>query len=277
MNTSTAINTLEAQNNASQQQPFLPPRLGLNHLPLTNPRTYYRSKVWTATTGVNTLVTAAASLLTSAANLRDTTYPLGLPDLYQDLVHEIRAFETQAQMQGYRSDLILVTRYILCATLDEIILNTAWGTMNHWQRHTLLATFHGEEWGGERFFLILERLSADVVLHLDVLELIYLCLSLGFTGKYRLLENGYTELNKVTEELYQCIRWQRGDIKKELLLREDKTNERGMSSENEPIPIWTLCTIVGFILITLYIVFNILLGSHASPLYQQLNSLLHHG
>lgn len=241
---------------------------GLTHLPLTNPRAYYRSKVFSATTGINPLVNAAACLLTTITHLRETTYLGDVNQLSQELIHEIKAFETQAQTQNYRSELILVARYILCATLDESILMSPWGRQSDWGNYKLLSTFHSEEWGGERFFLILERLSTDYALHIDVLELIYLCLNLGFTGKFQLIHNGQIDLHKISENLYQSIRWQRGDLKKELLL-EEITTEINPVTVSSPLPLWLIGIFILMIVLTLYVAFNFMLGSNTNSLYQQ--------
>lgn len=265
------MNSAELQNSELFHQPALVSQPGLSHRPLASPRAYYRSKKVTVHTGINPLIAAAASLITTAADLRILPDFSNAYDLYQELVHEIKAFETQAQSQGYRSEIILVARYILCTTLDEIILNTPGDKQSEWYKHKLLTTFHGEDWGGERFFLILERLSADVALHIDILELIYLCLNLGYSGKYQIIENGHTELEDLTDNLYQNIRWQRGEIKKELLL------QNYLASPNEkktPVSLWLFVVFTLIILLTVYLIFNFMLGTNTETLYQQFNNFL---
>lgn len=266
------MNSAETENSKLFHQPVLGARTDLNHVPLASPRTYYRSKKVTVTTGINPLVAAAASLLTAAADLRALPSIPNAYELYQELVHEIKAFETQSQSQSYRSEIILVARYILCTTLDEVILNTPWGKQSDWYQYKLLTTFHGEDWGGERFFLILERLSADIALHIDILELIYLCLNLGYTGKYQILENSHAELENVTDTLYQSIRWQRGEIKKDLLLQEQALPT--VREKTPLIPLWLFLVCIFMILLSVYIIFNFMLGSNSNTLYQQLNNFL---
>lgn len=246
----------------------------LNHRPLTNPRAYYRSKVYSAQTGINPLVVSATTLLSSCAYLRDLSYCDDARTLYQELIHEVKAFEAQAQRLGYRSELILVSRYILCSTLDEMILHSPWGAQSDWQHHKLLNTFHNEDWGGERFFLIAERLSADPHLHVDVLELIYLCLSLGYLGKYRNIENGENLLNHIVDTLYQSIRWQRGDIKKELFIADTTSTTLAVNTAADAFPTWLLMIFSLLFLCTLYIGFDVTLSSATNPIYQQFSQLL---
>ncbi|MBT2372289.1 type IVB secretion system protein IcmH/DotU [Pseudomonas fluorescens] len=44
-----------------------------------------------------------------------------------------------------------------------------------------------------------------------MLELMYLCLSLGFEGKYRVVERGVLQLEGIRDALYRQIRHVRGD------------------------------------------------------------------
>jgi type VI secretion system protein ImpK len=64
-------------------------------------------------------------------------------------------------------------------------LNTPWGASGSWQARTLISSFHRNTDDGQQFFDILERLRKDPARFLPVIELMYLCLSLGFIGPYR--------------------------------------------------------------------------------------------
>jgi type IV/VI secretion system ImpK/VasF family protein len=55
---------------------------------------------------------------------------------------------------------------------------------------SLTSRFHNEVTGGERFFTILEQMQQDPGRHAEVIELMYLCTSLGFEGRYRVLGRG---------------------------------------------------------------------------------------
>ena len=48
-----------------------------------------------------------------------------------------------------------------CApALDEAVLSTPWGAQSEWAQQTLLVALHREAWGGEKFFEMLDRISA---------------------------------------------------------------------------------------------------------------------
>jgi len=254
--------------------------VALSHAPLTGPQAYYRSKLISSFSGTNPLTASAAALLIFIVQFQTTYTYFDSNQTYQDLIHEIRAFEAQVHTQGYRSEIILLARYILCSALDEIILTSAWGEQSQWYKHKLLTTFHGEDWGGERFFTILERLSADPAIHVDLLELIYICLSLGYLGKYRLIDNSQLELDEIIEKLYQSIRWQRGDVRKELAISEQpihklpEVTQEILNNNSQPLPIWLLGIFTVMLMLTLYAGFNFMLNSSITPVYQQLTSIL---
>ncbi len=230
----------------------------LSRAPLSHPQSYYRSKVYTATLGINPLIAAASTLFTLAAKLRESEAYTDINGLYQQLTHEIRAFENNAQAQKYRSDIILVARYVLCALLDEIILNTSWGKISNWERHKLLITFHSEQNGDERFFAILDRIIEDPALHIDLLELLYLCLNYGFEGKYRYQENGRAMLETIIDRLFERIRYQRGDIKKDFttLQKPAPQTKTVQVHKKAHTPLWLIFTSMCAAMLMVYGGFN---------------------
>ena len=127
----------------------------------------------------------------------------------------VRAFETQGRAAGYDDEQLGAARYCLCTFIDEAISGTPWGA-GVWGVRSLLVTFHNEASGGERFFLILQRLAQNPAANVDVLELIYVMLCLGFEGRYRLIDGGRSQLDTIRERLEQMIRAQRGAFERAL-------------------------------------------------------------
>ena len=79
----------------------------------------------------------------------------------------------------------IVARYVLCTFVDSAVLNTPWGAQGDWAGQSLLVIFHKEVSGGEKFFSILDRLRSNPSRYIDLIELVYVCLALGYEGKYR--------------------------------------------------------------------------------------------
>lgn len=166
--------------------------------------------------GLNPLVTAASTLLSEVVRLKHSHEGEELHALNQRLAGELKLFEHRALHEGVESSQVMAARYVLCTVLDEAVVTTPWGNESEWARISLLSSFHNETFGGEKFFQLLERLSRNPVKHLPMLELMYLCLSLGFEGKYRVLPRGMLELEAVRDSLYRQIRQLRGDVPREV-------------------------------------------------------------
>ncbi len=181
------------------------PSAVLNRTPIVGAHSYYRSQIFITQTDINPLIAAAEPLLAVSNKLKLLEHDAESNRLQLSIIHEINAFETNAQNRGYRAETILIARYVLCAALDETLECTPWGQTGKWSKQQLINSYQREESTAERFFLILERLCEEPAQHIDLLELIYLCLSLGFEGKFRQQAKGKIELDKIIDNLYQLI------------------------------------------------------------------------
>ena len=152
----------------------------------------------------------------------------------------MREFEQCARAKGLTDPVVLPARYVLCALVDESVLDTPWGSQSVWAKQGLLISFHNETWGGEKFYDALDRLLAYPSGNLHLLELMYLCLALGFEGRYRVRDGGRDQLERVREQLFQTIRTQRGDPEREL-----SPHWRGITPRRDPLihqlPLWVFC------------------------------------
>lgn len=159
----------------------------------------------------NTLVAAAWELLSQVVQLKVSAGRDSLQALNDQLSAGISAFETHALHLGAENSQVMSARYVLCSVIDEAVVTTPWGSRSDWSKRSLLSRFHNETFGGEKFFQLLERLSRDPVKHVAMLELMYLCLALGFEGKYRVMERGRAQLETVHDAVYRQIRHVRGE------------------------------------------------------------------
>jgi type VI secretion system protein ImpK len=159
--------------------------------------------------GLNPLIEAAAPLLQLLGRLRNTYSQPDPGDLRERTIQQIRAFEQASRDGGVPIDQLRPAHYALCAALDDVVLNTPWGSSGGWAARSLVSTFHQEVRGGERYFDLLGQLRQNPGTFLPVLELMYLCLSLGFQGRYRLSPRGPGELDRLREDLYTIITRQR--------------------------------------------------------------------
>ena len=152
----------------------------------------------------------------------------------------------------------MAARYCLCTVLDETAAQTPWGGSGAWSKHSLLVAFHNETWGGEKFFQLLAKLSQSAAQHANLLEMMYYCICLGFEGRYKIVNNGRSQLESLRARLAEIIRSNKKEYPRAL-----SSNWRGTEVAGpriwSVIPVWVslLCALViGFIVYSLFM-FNL--------------------
>jgi type VI secretion system protein ImpK len=222
--------------------------------------------------GLNPLVRAANPLLGLVPPLRRMASHPDVEALRMQLIQAIKSFEASAKAAHVEHDQIAAARYALCTLLDETISSTPWGGGGVWASRSLLVAFHNEAFGGEKFFLILQKLSQSPKANVDALELMYLCLALGLEGRYRVIDNGRSQLDALRERLQQLIAQQRAPVEAEL-----SPHWKGATGQGEPlwrmVPVWIMAAAAAVILIVLQIFLGHRLGSASDPVFANLLSM----
>jgi type VI secretion system protein ImpK len=217
-----------------------------------------------AAMGAIPLVQAAVPLLALAGRLRGQIANADIENLRRQAIQEIRTFEERARRAEIAAEDVLAARYALCTVIDEAVLNTPWGAQSDWSTQSLLVTFHREAAGGEKFFQILDRVSGEPQRYLALLELLYVCLALGFEGKYRLDDRGAGRLAEVRETLYRRIEGVRDSVEPELSPRWKGVEDR-RNAVLRFVPLWVVAAACAVLLIGAYIYFDTKLASVAEP------------
>lgn len=215
-------NALDNVKNLSSPSPLLLPSRIVAHHPRA---------------GLNPLADAASYLFTMLGKLKHMETYRQLNNLQKKLIQEISLFQESIKHPSYNSEYLLVCRYIICATFDDIIANTTWGSQGQWEHYSLLAAFDQDPHHQQKFFTILERALKEPAHYIDLMELMFFCLSLGYKGQYRSTEYNQHQLEQITDNLYKHIRIFRGHFIKTLSplpLKPAKSTGK-TSSQGEPI------------------------------------------
>jgi type VI secretion system protein ImpK len=221
--------------------------------------------------GLNPLIEAAAPLLQLLGRLRNTYSQPDPGDLRERAIQQIRAFEQAARDGGVPMDQLRPAHYALCASLDDVVLNTPWGSAGAWAARSLVSSFHQEVRSGERFFDLLGQLRQNPGTFLPVLELMYLCLSLGFQGRYRLSPRGPGELDRLREDLYAIIVRQRQAADPALA-----PHWQGVQAPYKParavVPTWVMAAAALAVIGGLFVWFSTGLNAASDDLFAQLQT-----
>ncbi|GAB2511402.1 type IVB secretion system protein IcmH/DotU [Microbulbifer agarilyticus] len=221
---------------------------------------------------LNPLISAASNLLGAIVKLRTTMNHKNVPDLHKRLTREIQSFEREAKQLSLPQETVLTARYLLCSVVDEVVLSTPWGTASGWSQHSLLSLFHKETSGGEKCFLILQRTLEAPGAHIELLELFYLCLSLGFQGKYRLVKRGYEQLDQIRDNLYRTIEQHRPIMERDLSPRWQGSVQR-KTRLIQYVPLWVIASVVFGVLAATFSAYRWWLFQSATPVATEIQAM----
>ena len=143
------------------------------------------------------MLAAAMPLLHLLALVRDLTRHPDPRDLRERAVRALRDFELRARNAGVPHELVRPAHYALCASIDDAVLNTPWGGASDWAKRRLVPTLHGESGDEDRFYDLLARLKRDPAKFMPAIEIMYLCLSLGYRGHFRQASQGSAEFERL--------------------------------------------------------------------------------
>ena len=117
---------------------------------------------------MNPLNAAASTLFSLVARIRNRAQHSNPDALRQSVVNEIRAFGNAAQQVGVPVQSIRAARYAICATIDDVVLNTPWGGQSIWAQQSMVGTFHKETHGGDRFYDLLSSIEKAPSQNIDL-------------------------------------------------------------------------------------------------------------
>lgn len=223
-------------------------------------------------TGVNPLARAASALLALPHQLLSIVSHQDTEGLRNQVLAEIKTFENNARTMGIDTDTTYACRYVLCTFIDEAVLNTIWGSSSSWAHQSLLSTLHNETSGGEKFFVILDKLLRDPNANLDLIELMFICISLGFKGSYAVMDRGQERLEELRNVVFEHIRRRRGEFPQELSPHWQSQSGKRISMRNY-IPLWVVAAVAGALLLVVFTGFSLVLNETSEPVYQGLENI----
>jgi type VI secretion system protein ImpK len=195
-------------------------------------------------------VSAASQLLIVVAHLRDSVSQADVSSLRKEMAEQLRRFEEKTLRLGARAGDVSAARYALCSLVDETVMTTPWGASSGWSANSLLYELHGETWGGEKVFAMLERIRGEPAKYLGLLKLMEMCLLLGFEGKYRVLDGGREQIASLRAEIGRLLRQHARPSPSEL-----SPAWRGVAQSRtlrRYVPLWVVFAVAGAIVVCAY-------------------------
>ncbi len=222
--------------------------------------------------GVPTVVKSGAPLLNLAHALRHAETHPDIEELRRTAIEAISRYERDLAAARISPERARAAHYVVCATVDDVILSRTWGARAGWARSGLVSTFHMDVTGGDRVFDLLDHFHQSPGANKDLLLLIYLCLSLAFEGRTRVSDRGALELGRIRDSLYKTLLGQYGVFEREL-----SPHWQGVSARHEPlrtsVALWTLLSALVLFLAIAYVFVTYSLNDSSDSTFQRLANL----
>ena len=128
------------------------------------------------------LADLCGDLLAFALQLKRSSDPGDADAMRQKIDEQFRALESKARQADVPAEDVNLAKYAIAAFIDEMILTSSWPLKDSWADKPLQLAYFNDFAAGEEFYNKVETLRASK--KNAVLEVYYLCLALGFRGKY---------------------------------------------------------------------------------------------
>lgn len=143
------------------------------------------------------------------------------------IINALQIYETKSQMASAPPQCIALSKYAVVALIDELVMRQECFNRHEWAANPLQLEVLGENTAGEQFYQHLELLRVQGKKHLDALEIYFLCLELGFEGKY---STDKTQLIRLKNELAEQIEHLRENQKLNI---DPNTAQQDQTSQSE--------------------------------------------
>ncbi len=213
----------------------------------------------------------ASECLMLILQLRSTNN-YGNPESLKSHLNEMfERFEREARGAGIDNEKILKAKFALVAFLDETIISSSWNQKETWLAEPLQIKMFDTFNAGEEFFNYLEELRQRSSTNKDVLEIYYLCLALGFKGKYQLqspelLRRVIDDLNmELHPEMYQSI---------DAISPNAKPSDTVITNSGGGLPVWIYPVSAVVLFLIFYVIMSLSATGAANDVIDSIKGLL---
>ena len=164
-------------------------------------------------------------------------------------------------------------KFALAVFVDEVILSSQWHGKDAWQLNKTLAVEYFNSFNaGQEFYDKLDAIKAKAHTRIEVLEVYYLCLSLGFKGQYSLY--GAEKMKFLLDEVYEDIRHSQKHEAEDLSPHWQRPRTDEFVGNIDNIPVWAIVLGGACLAILLFLILQASLVSSSSKVIDEFAKLL---
>jgi type VI secretion system protein ImpK len=222
-------------------------------------------------TSVNLLLECSATVFALTAKLRSTAETTVLSDFRDQIIKSFDVLERMAFERQIGASTVQDAKYALAAYVDETVLASENSKRMEWMSQPLQLEFFGEHLAGEAYFEKLNTLRQGGEKNLDLLELYYTCLQLGFEGMYKM--RGLEALMALQVDLRSQIDGYRGIVDPKLA--PDGVPKTGIIARvSRHVPFWVILVVTAGLLFFSYAGYSVILAERVDKTLQGLDQQL---
>jgi type VI secretion system protein ImpK len=131
----------------------------------------------------NDLVSLAAPVFDLILRIKSGIVTPSL-ELRPQVAAMLQKFEERALRNRFSEKIVRLAKFALAAFVDETVLTNNFSLKEEWEKYPLQLEYFGEQLAGNKFYDRLESMLKQIEAAVDAVEVYYVCLLLGFKGKY---------------------------------------------------------------------------------------------
>ena len=219
----------------------------------------------------NSIADLSSETLMLILQLRSTNEYGNAATLKSRVADLFEKFEREGRTAGIDNEKVRLAKFALVAFLDETIISSSWTQKDEWLAEPMQIKLFDTFNAGEEFFEHLHQLRQRSSGNADILEVYYLCLALGFKGKYQLqspenLRRVIDDLNlELHPEMYSAI---------DSISPNAKPKDTLIQTTTGGIPLWVYPAGAVLVFVLLYVILSVSISGSASDVSEILNSLV---
>jgi len=180
-------------------------------------------------------------------------------------------FERRALTAGIEQAKVQTSKFAIVAFIDETIIGSEWQNKGEWLAEPLQLKLFNCFNAGQEYFARLTQLRQRLGENADVLEVYFLCLSLGFRGKYQL--EAPEQVRMIIDDLHQDLNQYLGKPP-EFISPNGRPHDEIVNVVKERIPAWVIVVTTFSIGFFFYIIMSFLISGDAEDIIQTIEKMI---
>jgi type VI secretion system protein ImpK len=183
------------------------------------------------------------------------------------IMYYLKQFEKNCSIIAVPAETIYAVKYALIAILDETVLSIPSEARNFWITNPMQLEIYGDNIAGQEFYNKLDNMAKNPDTNRDALEVFYLCLSLGYQGKYILgnAEEREEIITKLARTLVKAGNLQIDKLSPNALRMTVLKKAQGVK-KNTMIPLWLTGSVMATLIVIAWITISVISSTNASAI-----------